>query len=81
MSEGQVLVGRYQLLSRLGAGGMGSVWVAKDLTLDTDVAIKLMSQELTGSSEAAARFRREARAAASIRSSMLRSTTCVPAIW
>jgi serine/threonine-protein kinase len=69
MTEGQVLVGRYQLLSRLGSGGMGSVWVAKDLTLDADVAIKLMSQELTGSPEAAARFRREARAAASIRSS------------
>jgi serine/threonine-protein kinase len=68
MSEGKVLAGRYQLSSRLGAGGMGSVWQARDLTLDADVAVKLMSPELTSSAEAVARFRREARAAAAVRS-------------
>ncbi|HWA70906.1 MAG TPA: serine/threonine-protein kinase [Polyangiaceae bacterium] len=68
MSEGLVLSGRYRLLSRLGAGGMGSVWRARDLTLDADVAIKLMGAEFVGSGEAVARFRREARAAAAIRS-------------
>jgi serine/threonine-protein kinase len=68
MSEGLVLSGRYRLLSRLGAGGMGSVWRARDLTLDADVAVKLMGAEFVGSGEAVARFRREARAAAAIRS-------------
>jgi eukaryotic-like serine/threonine-protein kinase len=69
MHVGVVLGGRYRLLAKLGAGGMGSVWRATDLTLDSEVVIKLMGEELAGSGEAAARFRREARAAAAIRSS------------
>jgi len=56
-----VLAGRYLLESRLGAGGMGSVWRARDLSLGRSVAVKTLSRV---SAEAAARFRREARAAA-----------------
>jgi len=61
-----VVAGKVRLEKLLGKGGMGSVWVATHLGLDTKVAIKFMA----GSAEAAlARFQREARAAAQIRSS------------
>jgi len=56
-----VLAGRYLFERRLGAGGMGTVWGARDLTLGRGVAVKTLSRL---SSSAAARFRREARAVA-----------------
>ncbi|GHC87349.1 protein kinase [Nocardiopsis terrae] len=61
MPEEQVLGGRYRLLSRLGAGGMGEVWKAVDELLDRPVAVKLIQPERVDSAEAAARFRREVR--------------------
>jgi Flp pilus assembly protein TadD len=39
---GHVLAGRYRMISRLGAGGMGEVWRADDLVLETQVALKLI---------------------------------------
>ncbi|HMA91141.1 MAG TPA: serine/threonine-protein kinase [Polyangiaceae bacterium] len=68
LSPAPLLAGRYRLMERLGAGGMGSVWRADDLNLDAEIAIKLIDPELAQSPEAVARFRREAQAAASIRS-------------
>jgi eukaryotic-like serine/threonine-protein kinase len=68
MSAGLLLAGRYQLSEKLGAGGMGSVWRALDRTLNAEVAVKLIDPELAGSDEAMSRFRREAQAAAAIRS-------------
>jgi len=68
MSEARVLVGRYQLKTKLGSGGMGSVWRATDLTLKADVAVKLIDPSIAESPEALARFEREAQAAAAIRS-------------
>ncbi|HTU63994.1 MAG TPA: serine/threonine-protein kinase, partial [Polyangiales bacterium] len=66
-SEGAIIAGKYQLSSVLGEGGMGSVWVAKNRTLDVDVAIKLMRPELAEDIEGIAeRMLQEARAAASI---------------
>ena len=53
------MAGRYELVRTLGAGGMGTVWLARDLLLDRDVAVK----EVTGQGE---RVLREARAAARI---------------
>jgi serine/threonine-protein kinase len=57
-----------RLVRKLGEGGMGSVWVADHLALHTQVAVKFMTAELAHSPHAAARFQREARAAAQIKS-------------
>ena len=61
----QVLAGRYRLAARLGAGGMGRVYSARDQALDRHVAVKVIGDHLVGSREAAQRFRREAQTAAS----------------
>ncbi len=68
MSEGRILAGRYRLLRQVDAGGMGTVWRAADLTLKSDVAVKLIDESIANSPEAMARFEREACAAAAIRS-------------
>jgi len=53
-------VTHYEVISELGRGGMGHVYKARDLRLDRLVAIKFLAPHLTASSEALARFRREA---------------------
>jgi tRNA A-37 threonylcarbamoyl transferase component Bud32 len=62
----RVLANRYRLERRLGRGGMGTVYRARDTVLDRQVALKLMREDLVSSPEMAERFRREARAAAAI---------------
>ena len=57
-----------RLTRPLGAGGMGSVWVAEHLALKTDVVVKFMSKELAQSPDAVARFSREAAAASQVKS-------------
>ncbi|GAA4694372.1 PASTA domain-containing protein [Nocardioides nanhaiensis] len=61
---GRVLEGRYRLLSRIARGGMATVYEALDLRLDRTVAVKVMHPGLGDDDEFAARFVREARAAA-----------------
>lgn len=61
-----VLAKRYRVLERLGAGGMGAVYRARDIKLDRDVAIKLLPAELVSDSDAVARFHREAKALAKL---------------
>jgi eukaryotic-like serine/threonine-protein kinase len=64
---GAVISGRYELIEVLGEGGMGSVWVAKNRTLDVEVALKLMRADLTDDVQGiASRMLQEARAAACI---------------
>jgi eukaryotic-like serine/threonine-protein kinase len=59
-------LGRYRILSVLGAGGMGEVYRAHDSTLGRDVAIKTLPPEFAHDAERLARFRREARTLASL---------------
>jgi serine/threonine-protein kinase len=60
--------GKYRLVRCLADGGMGSVWQAKHVALDADVAVKLMSPLLTDTPSATARFEREAKASAQLKS-------------
>ena len=55
-------LGPYEILSPLGAGGMGEVYKAKDTRLDRTVAIKVLPEHLADSPERKARFEREAKA-------------------
>jgi eukaryotic-like serine/threonine-protein kinase len=59
-----VLSGRYRLDSKLGSGGMSTVYLAMDEVLDRPVAIKLLHREISEEADQLERFRREARAAA-----------------
>jgi hypothetical protein len=61
----RLLAGRYRIERRLGRGGMGTVYAATDTALERAVAVKVMRLEIAAVSGAAARFQREARAAAS----------------
>ena len=57
-------LGPYEILSPLGAGGMGEVYRARDRKLDRDVAIKVLPESIAGDSDVLARFEREAKALA-----------------
>jgi serine/threonine-protein kinase len=57
---------RYHLESKLGSGGMGTVWKAHDALLDRTVAVKILHEGLAEDANFAERFRREARNAASL---------------
>lgn len=59
-------IGHYKILRPLGAGGMGEVYLAHDTKLDRDVAVKVLPESLRNDPERLARFRREAKAAASL---------------
>ena len=58
--------GRYEILQRLGAGGMGEVYRARDTRLEREVAIKTLSLERGSQPEALSRFEQEARSACAL---------------
>jgi eukaryotic-like serine/threonine-protein kinase len=59
-------LGPYEIVSPLGAGGMGEVYRARDTRLDRVVAIKILPQHLSEKPAARERFDREARAISSL---------------
>ena len=59
-------IGHYTILRQLGKGGMGEVYLAEDTKLDRQVAIKVLPDAVRQDPERLARFRREAKAAASL---------------
>ena len=65
MRPGESL-GDYQLLTLLGAGGMGEVWAAHQQTLDRRVALKFLPEEVTRDPSRISRFEQEARAASAL---------------
>ncbi len=64
--EGRLLGNRYQLIERIGGGGMAIVYKAKCLLLNRYVAVKILRSEFTDDEEFVKRFRVEAQAAASL---------------
>ena len=59
-------LGPYEIVSSLGAGGMGEVWRAKDTRLNRDVAIKILPEAFASNPVLIARFEREARSISSL---------------
>src|SRR2546421_10861656 len=54
-------LGPYEIISRIGAGGMGEVWKARDTRLDRSVAIKVLPAEFAQNAQFKIRFEREAK--------------------
>jgi hypothetical protein len=59
-------LGPYQIVAKLGEGGMGQVWRARDAKLDRDVAIKVLPEAFAHDAERLARFTREAKTLAAL---------------
>ena len=59
-------LGPYEILSKLGAGGMGEVYRARDQKLDRDVAVKVLPKSVANDPDTLARFEREAKAVAAL---------------
>nr|MBP8036549.1 protein kinase [Negativicutes bacterium] len=64
MNPNGLLDDRYRLLERIGGGGMAEVFLAEDVLLARQVAVKLLRAQFTGDEDFVAKFRQEARAAA-----------------
>ncbi|MCI3921535.1 Stk1 family PASTA domain-containing Ser/Thr kinase [Paenibacillus sp. TRM 82003] len=64
--NGTTLSGRYELIERVGGGGMALVYKAKDTLLNRNVAVKILRQQYVHDEEFIRRFRREAQSAASL---------------
>jgi serine/threonine protein kinase/Tol biopolymer transport system component len=63
--EGKTL-GRYRIVGKIGAGGMGEVWRARDESLDRDVALKILPDAMARDPERRKRFEREAKTVAAM---------------
>jgi len=61
-----IMVSHYRIIEKIGAGGMGEVYLAEDTKLKRQVALKFLPQHLVTSNDAKARFTREAQAVAKL---------------
>src|SRR5258707_14136695 len=59
-------LGRYEIRSKIGAGGMGEVYLAQDTRLDRKVALKILPADLAANKDRMRRFIQEAQAAAAL---------------
>jgi len=59
-------IGHYDVTAKIGEGGMGEVWQARDTKLDRDVALKVLPEAFTSDPYRLARFEREAKVLASL---------------
>jgi serine/threonine protein kinase len=59
-------LGPYEVLSRLGTGGMGEVWRARDSRLNRNVALKILPPEISSDASRLKRFEKEARSASAL---------------
>ncbi|QGX66114.1 Stk1 family PASTA domain-containing Ser/Thr kinase [Bacillus sp. ms-22] len=66
MLIGKRISGRYQILRVIGGGGMANVYLAEDMILDREVAIKILRFDFASDDDFIRRFRREAQSAASL---------------
>jgi serine/threonine protein kinase len=65
LSKGTV-IGHYRIVEKIGAGGMGEVYLAEDTSLNRQVALKFLSPHLCQDADCRTRFKREAQAAAKL---------------
>lgn len=66
MIKGRRLSGRYKILDMIGGGGMANVYLAHDMILDRDVAVKVLRMDFAEDEEFIRRFHREAQSATSL---------------
>lgn len=66
LEEGMYIADRYEVIGKVGAGGMADVYKAKDLTLGRFVAIKVLKSEFSGDMNFVTKFRTEAQSAAGL---------------
>ena len=66
ITRGQKINDRYEIIRNIGEGGMANVYLAHDLILDRDVAVKILRGDLAGDEKFVRRFQREAIAASSL---------------